>query len=695
MGVRETMNMACEKLRGGQFLEAEKLFRDVLAEMPALPDALHLLGCTLSKLNRPQEATDLIRRATVLDPKQFIFFSNLGLTWLMLANKREAIAAFNQSLALQPNQPGTLLTLSNTLTEVGELDQAMVRLTQAIQLQPNDSRFFYNLGNCFLRKVANHVGPLNPPAEHDLQKAVECFQRALAITPRYLDAGNNLGNALRMLGRMDEAIASWRRTTNTGQHALASYNLGRALYERDLLDDAQYAMQDAIRLSPQYPEAYNNYGNLLRQSGKIEQAIEQFDQALRIDPDRPLANSNRLYTLYYHPRLSAREILREHQLWNQRIAPLLASRRIPLDRDRDPDRRLKIGYVSPNFSIHCQCLFMPALLSNHDHKQFEIFCYSDVKAPDAVTERLRGYADAWRNIAGTTDDQAAEMIRADRIDILVDLTLHMAENRILLFARKPAPVQVTWLGYPGTTGLETMDYRLTDPYLDPPGQFDDDYTEKSVRLPATFWCLDRAALESADVPPVNDLPATTAGHITFGCFNNFCKFNQPLLDLWKRALDAVPGSRMILLAPHGSCQSWVRQTLGDRVSFVARENRPQYLKYYHRIDIGLDTLPYNGHTTTLDSLWMGVPVVTMIGQTVVGRAGLSQLSNLNLTDLITKSPQEFVDCAAHLAGDIPRLTDLRRTLRDRMRASPLLDGRRFARDVEEAYHSIWKTWCTA
>jgi predicted O-linked N-acetylglucosamine transferase (SPINDLY family) len=269
----------------------------------------------------------------------------------------------------------------------------------------------------------------------------------------------------------------------------------------------------------------------------------------------------------------------------------------------------------------------------------------------------------------------------------------MSENRMLLFARKPAPVQVTWLGYPGTTGLETMDYRLTDPYLDPPGESDEFYSENSLRLPHTFWCLDRGAMEAPDVPAVNALPAIESGHISFGCFNNFCKVNQPLLELWKRVLDAVPDSHMILLAPHGSCRHWVRQTLRERVEFVERANRPEYLKYYHRIDIGLDTLPYNGHTTTLDSLWMGVPVVTLLGETVVGRAGFSQLSNLGLTDLVTRTPDEFVKCASDLAADLPRLTELRRTLRDRMLESPLLDGPRFAKDVEAAYRSMWKLYC--
>jgi predicted O-linked N-acetylglucosamine transferase (SPINDLY family) len=254
-------------------------------------------------------------------------------------------------------------------------------------------------------------------------------------------------------------------------------------------------------------------------------------------------------------------------------------------------------------------------------------------------------------------------------------------------------VQVTWLGYPGTTGLETIDYRLTDPYLDPPDESDQFYTEPSIRLPHTFWCIDPEAMNLAEIPSINPLPALQAGHVTFGCLNNFCKVNQPLLELWARVLDAVPGSRMLLLAPPGSRREWVSRILGNRADFVSRTNRENYLRYYNRIDLGLDTLPYNGHTTSIDSLWMGVPVVTLLGRTVVGRAGFSQLSNVGLTELVATTPDQFIELAAKLAADIPRLAELRQTLRDRTRSSPLMDGERFTRDIESAYRRMWLRWC--
>ena len=361
----------------------------------------------------------------------------------------------------------------------------------------------------------------------------------------------------------------------------------------------------------------------------------------------------------------------------------------------DPERRLRIGYVSPDFRNHAVSFLLMPLLSNHDHGQVEIFCYAEVARPDDVTERLRACADVWRVTVGLTDEQMADMVRKDRIDILVDLALHTANNRLLVFARKPAPVQVTWLGYPGTTGLSTMDYRLTDPYLDPPGDNDACYSEQSIRLPDTFWCYD----PQGEQPPVNELPALANGFITFGCLNNFCKVNDGVLGLWAKVLGAVPQSRLLLLAPRGQARDHVLAMLRQqgidesRVEFVDRQPRQQYLQLYHQIDLGLDLLPYNGHTTSLDAFWMGVPTITQIGKTVVGRAGWSQLCNLGLPELAARTPEEFVQIAAQLAGDLPRLQELRATLRARMRASPLMDGKRFAGHMEQAYRQMWRTWC--
>ena len=338
-----------------------------------------------------------------------------------------------------------------------------------------------------------------------------------------------------------------------------------------------------------------------------------------------------------------------------------------------------------------------ALIGHADKQQFELFLYSNRAKPDETTWRFREQAAQWREVAGWSDERVAETIRQDGVDILVDVTVHMAGNRLPVFARKPAPVQVTYAGYPGTTGLAAMDYRFTDPFLDPPGLFEACYTEKTYRLPHTFWCY----VAPSEEAPVQPLPALKNGFITFGCLNNFCKINEGVLDLWAPILRAVPNSRLKLLAQEGSHREHVRTVLarhgieGERLEFYKRRPRADYLALYHQIDVGLDTLPYNGHVTSLDSFWMGVPVVTLVGNTVVGRAGLSQLSNLGLTELVATTPDDFRRITTELAGDLPRLKELRQNLRPRMEASPLMDAAQFTRDVESAYRKMWRTWCAS
>ena len=285
----------------------------------------------------------------------------------------------------------------------------------------------------------------------------------------------------------------------------------------------------------------------MKDAGRLDEAIESFDRAIALRPDDPASHSNRIYTLYYHSDWTAEKILQEHRRWNQQHAGKLASSAVPHTNDRSPDRPLRIGYISPNFCDHCQALFLTPLLSQHDRKVVEVFCYSDVAVEDTVTQKLRQLAHEWRDTAGLSDERLAELVRSDRIDILVDLSLHMARHRLLVFARKPAPVQVSWLGYPGTTGVAAIDYRLTDPFLDPIGQTDRHYSEESIRLPDTFWCYDPLD----EKPLLNDLPAQRNGFVTFSCFNNFCKVNDGVLELWAQVLAAVAGSRLLLLAPSG------------------------------------------------------------------------------------------------------------------------------------------------
>jgi predicted O-linked N-acetylglucosamine transferase (SPINDLY family) len=331
-------------------------------------------------------------------------------------------------------------------------------------------------------------------------------------------------------------------------------------------------------------------------------------------------------------------------------------------------------------------------LANHDHERFEIFCYADVNKPDATTESLRRCTDSWRDISGMKHSQVAELVRRDRIDILIDLGLHTEGNRLLVFARKPAPVQATYLAYPGTSGLTSIDYRITDPYLDPPDAGDEFHSEKSIRVSHSYWCYD---------PPSSELaPARKSDRFTFGCLNNFCKVSPDCLRAWARILREMPEAQFFLHAGQGSHRQRVIETLANhgvadapaRVRFVDFAPIEEYFKAYHAIDVALDPFPYNGGTTTCDALWMGVPVVSLAGKTAVARAGLSLLANAGLPELVAGSEDEYVKIALNLSGNPKRLGEFRVALRARMRASKLMDGARFAREMEEAYRAMWKSW---
>jgi len=333
---------------------------------------------------------------------------------------------------------------------------------------------------------------------------------------------------------------------------------------------------------------------------------------------------------------------------------------------------------------------MLPLLANHDHTSFEIYCYTDLTIPDALTDQLKSLVHFWKLTSGLSDAQLADLIRSDGIDILVDLTMHLKGSRLMAFARKPAPVQVTYLAYCSTTGLETMNYRLSDPQLDPLYMNDSVYTERTVRLPRTYWCYP----EPENAPDVGPLHASSAGHVMFGCFNNYSKVTRQTLEMWARILNAVPESRLVIHAHEGSHRQAALELFAShgveagRVHFNGFRRLDEYLAQYNQVDISLDPFPYGGGTTTCDAIYMGVPVVSLEGATAVSRAGKSILTNVGLQDLVAKSPDQYVEIALKLAADLPRLEDLRKSLRQRLKDSPLMDGPQFARDMEEIYRRM-------
>ena len=525
-------------------------------------------------------------------------------------------------------------------------------------------------------------------------EAVAACNRAIALQPDYAEAHLTLGNALRDRQSAEAMAAYHRAIALKPDYAEAHLNLDCPLWDLGRLTRRSPPIT-AIQFKPNFAEAHNNLGNFFRDQGRLDEALASYRIAIELKPDSPESSSNRLYALHFHPDFDAQAILAEHRQWAGRYAEHLAGKIGLSHNDPTPDRRLRVGFLSPDFRAHPVGRLLLPLFSNLDRRQTEIICYADVRGVDSVTLRLKALADRWYEATGLDDQRVADRIHDDRIDILVDLALHTANNRMLVFARKPVPVQVTMLGLPATTGLATMDYRLTDRYLDPPGVSDGDYSEHSIRLPNCFWCY-----QPPDVsPPVGELPAARNGFITFGCLNQFAKVSPLALRTWITILQVVPTARLLIQAQFGSHLEQTRTLFpnsgitGDRVLFSASLPLSQHFQRYHEIDICLDPFPYNGGTTTMDALWMGVPVIALAGRTAVGRAGVSILSNLGLPDLIAHTPEQYVEIAARWAADFAGLAELRVGLRERMLASVVMDGKQYAADIEAAFREMWKSWC--
>jgi predicted O-linked N-acetylglucosamine transferase (SPINDLY family) len=508
----------------------------------------------------------------------------------------------------------------------------------------------YNLGN-----VHRQLG--------DARQAIKHIEQALAIEPRHADWRCNLGDLHYALLQLDDAIANYRA---------------------------------AVEIDPNYGRGYADLGGVLLIAGRVEEAMAAFDKVLELNPKRADVGSLSLLALHYRQGNEAPMLLEKHRSWARQHARGLERATAHRSLARPMGRRLRLGYVSPDFMRCPVASFIEPVLAAHDRREFELVCYSSGGQEDEVTGRLRGLCDVWRDISLIQDQNAADRIRADGIDILVDLAGHTAGGRLLLFARKPAPIQVTWLGYPNTTGLDTMDYRLTDAIADPEGETDRFHTEELVRLPAGFLCY-APPPESSEVAV---LPQLKTGHVTFGCFDNLARVTPDMVALWAEILRAQPSARLMLkaygLSADSACRDLRERFQGhgiapERFDLCAPEfPAVRHLAKYREIDIGLDTFPYNGTTTTCEALWMGVPVVTLAGSTHASRTGASILSSTGLSEFVAPTPAQYVEIALQLAADPEKRRTLRAGLRARMRASPLLDAPRFARGLEAAYREMWE-----
>ena len=645
------LNHAMELHRTGKLVEAENLYRQLQQHFPQATDLVHLIG--------------LIEVDT--------------------GRKDEGFANLRRVIALQPNVPHYHANLGARLLEQREAVEALACLDRAIELQPDTASHHYNRGNALLQLQR-------------WSEALASYRLSLSLQSDNQACELQLGLALHSAGLTLEAIAHYRDMLHRRPADLsAATNLGAMLQAECDLDGAAEAFQHALRIEPNNTIPLNNLAVIHKELGETGPAIQLLRRCVELQSDSKEIRSNLILIMHYDPATTDGALAEQHAEWNRRHVPATTPHANP----PIPTRKLRIGFISPDLRDHVVGRALLPSLTRHDRSQFEIFCYAGAH-PDAFGQKFREHGDGWRETTGWPVDLFDRRIREDQIDILVDLSLHTSDNRLDVFALKPAPVQVSWLGYPESSGLSTMDYRLTDTHLEPPaGNQIAAAGEKACLLPDCWTCYE----PPSGHPAVNHLPSRDGRPFTFGSLNNSCKINDEVLGAWARILLARPDARLLLLAKQGSHRRRFTEALtklgvaqaqicfADYLPSTPDLSQGALLARYHEIDLALDTFPYGGMTTTLDALWMGVPVVSLIGQRNLGRAGLSILSNIGLTDFAVPSVDAYVETAIRLSNDKPALTALRASLRSRMQASPLLNAEGFTRKLEVSFRDMWVEWC--
>ncbi len=706
------------ELQASQPAEAAKLLHRAVQSHPDSAELWALLGTACQHANQLEEAASHLRRALQLQPGHGAALNNLGIVLIGLGLASEAIAVLQKARALDPQDASTLSNLAGALRSAGRTDEASRMYTEAIRLTPHLPHPHNNLGNLYLET--------GRPEE-----AEACFRQALRVAPGFALAHANLAKALAARGRYAEAVEPflWAIACGSPDPAVAG-RLAYVLLQLNRPAEALAVCQEAARRAGEHPELLNDLGNAYRalerlaeaeaayrrasaagsnwsvphynlgvalaNQGRMSEARAEWTEAMRLNPADAVAHSTYVASLHFDPDIAGSVLLAEHLRWDQchtaHVPPPA-----PYTNNPDPDRRLRVGYVSPDFRSHATAFFLTPVLTHHERAAIEVHCYAEVAAPDEVTAHLRSLVQHWHDTPGLSNDQVVEQIRRDGIDILVELGGHMAGNRLLAFARRPAPVQLSYLGYPGTTGLAAIPYRLVDAVTAAPGELLAPQ-EELVLLPGCFCCYHPP-------PPLaihQEPPSRRSGVVTFGSLHKLDKLNDRVLALWRRLLEEVPGSRLLICRSslQGATGDWWRAHLSglgfpaDRVRLeFAQLVGMAHLAMYNQIDVALDVFPWCGHTTACEALWMGVPVVTHMGERLAGRMTASVLGAMGHAEWIAQSPEDYLRLAATLAADEAGRTRLRIELRPRMQQSVLCDGPAFTRGLEDVYRRLWRRWC--
>lgn len=675
---------AAKHLQAGLIDEARQLLILILERDPEHSDSLYLLASIAGQANDLELAEALLKQALVLERRKTPY-------WVLLGN---------------------------VLQRRGRLEESAECYRTALTLDPACADAYYNWGNTLERQGR-------------FEEAVACFEKAVALAPHYIQARNNLANCYRQAGRLDEAAQQLELARRQEPASVpVVLNLGNVYMAQERHSEALACFDEVLRLAPNLAVAHNNRGNVLRALDRIEEALESYDRALALEPQHADFWVNRatayakqgrlsealesarqalarepaceaawgaaLFTLHYDRTLHPAALKAEHQRWAARYADPLA-RLKPHRNKPDPERRLRLGYVSADFRQHPVAYFLAPVLEAHDTAQFKIFCYSNSWRADAWTERLRRKAAHWRDAAGWSDLKLAEQIEHDAIDLLVDLSGHTLGNRLLVFARRPAPIALSWLGYFNTTGMAAMDYLVVDPVIAPVGE-EAPFVERPLRLERCYLCYQGPEY----APEASGPPLLKRGYVTYGCFNTLTKISPEVIAVWARILHADKDARLLLKNASLSDAS-TRKRIWDlfarhgvaqhRVELHGASPHAELLAAYAEIDIALDPFPYNGGTTTCEALWMGVPVITLAGDRFVSRVGQTILVNAGLSEWVARNEKEYVERALELPRDPAGLAERRISQRDRLRASALGDTRAFTRRWEHALRLVWRRWC--
>ncbi|MBF0611259.1 MAG: tetratricopeptide repeat protein [Magnetococcales bacterium] len=671
--------------RAGNLQAARQHCQAILKHTPNHADALNLLGVMARAEGRAEEARVLAIRAMQARPQFFAYPFNLGLALLDLDHPKEAAVVFHKSVTLNPNFGDGWSALGSALRKLNRPQEALVALNNAARLLPNSA------------EAANMLG-VALQERGEIIQAVEWYHKAVTINPRLAEAHANLGDAFLQLSQPEQAEKACRNALALKPDSAQAFNnLGNVLHDRGRMMEAIAAFRQALQLDNTFANAWNNLGNVLLYCAQPQEALHHFRQAIQIKQDFAIAHSTLLLAWHYHPEYEPRQVFADHVQWAERHErPLMTERQGFAHWDRNPERPLKVGFISPDLHRHPVGYFLEGVLANHDPRQTVIHCYSTHHQPDDFSRRMQATVEVWRDVHGKSDGEVAQIIRQDQVDILIELAGHTGKNSLLVMARKPAPIQMSWMGYVNTTGLSAMDYLITDRWETPtPSPYP--LVEKPLFMPNGYVCYRPPDF----APEVAPLPALQNGYLTFGCANNWAKINQKVLALWAKLLHRVPTSRLSLktksLADGDLRQRALaffrQQGIGEeRIDLQGSSPAAELLAWYNTIDLALDPFPYSGGLTTLESLWMGVPVITLPGISFASRHSLSHLNAVGLPQFVADAPEGYLAIGEYWQEHIPRLAHLRQSLRGQMAQSPACDAPRFTRDWEQRLRQCWLHW---